>query len=934
MATHCFHPLRFLGWLVLLITVSGGVSLAQPTPAPHRAAVRTAVPTPDGVTTPRIDLVHSLVGETELIELSGNRAYVGQGGTLKIFNVQNPDQPVWLASIPIANDLTTNTSVKLRKLQVEGDQAYVFYTLTDTDNLVLAIIDVSIPSYPQVRSRYTLGYVTSQYEQGHQIHHIQVYGAVVYYEILVGTNPHVHELRILDMHDPANPTLRTPYQLPTGGQVIRFPQGDNLAYITLSDPETTKRKLQLIDVSTPDSPQVRGNTLLSSEAAGGAYQVFVINGLAYVLSETIIPNIDSPTWFEIIDVRNPDAPTLLTSYTGFSTTLPQQEADSYRLWHVQNGYAYIGKNYYVSPFYCCDYTLASVTLLILDIRNPAAPTVVGSYVAGDKPIEHMQVVGNMVYLNTEEGLQIIDVTDPTRPTRRSTFTPGGVTMQVADGRYYGARDGGLIIVDVQNPDSPTLRGSYTSESITGTVHNAYVTGNRAYASASSWRAIYHGSEALRTLYILDTTDPAHPTHLGSVNLGTCAYCSLPPLYIAAVVDGWVYISERQNDFFSIIDARDPVNPLLLQAVAVPDPPTAATSASAWNAPNGRAWGDETRLYVRGTYAFLVMPNDSSAGLSTIHIFDVSNPPTQSLLGTFTTPAVAGDLDMSGTLVYIPVGEAGLQIVDLSDPANPVLRGSLDTPGTAYTVQLVGNLAYLADGSGGVQVIDVSDPANPVLHASVATPGEAQHIQIVDPFVYVGAGAEGLQILDLRDLTNPVLVANYPYLAVTEGFQANGDMIAIGPFILRFARPQVVTVPPEGVTFTATESGTTVTFPTNTFAAPVTVTYTPLTLTQPPTRRKVIALDHTFAVTAVVSDTQEPAQPAQPFTLTVPYQAYEPGSVIETTLALYWWDGSQWVKEPGSSVDPATNTLTAITDHFGRWTVMGETRELFLPIVGY
>jgi hypothetical protein len=33
-------------------------------------------------------------------------------------------------------------------------------------------------------------------------------------------------------------------------------------------------------------------------------------------------------------------------------------------------------------------------------------------------------------------------------------------------------------------------------------------------------------------------------------------------------------------------------------------------------------------------------------------------------------------------------------------------------------------------------------------------------------------------------------------------------------------------------------------------------------------------------------------------------------MVEDTLALYYWDGSQWVKEPSSVVDTAANTVTA------------------------
>ena len=54
---------------------------------------------------------------------------------------------------------------------------------------------------------------------------------------------------------------------------------------------------------------------------------------------------------------------------------------------------------------------------------------------------------------------------------------------------------------------------------------------------------------------------------------------------------------------------------------------------------------------------------------------------------------------------------------------------------------------------------------------------------------------------------------------------------------------------------------------------------------------------------------------------------------ENTLALYWWDGSQWVREASSAVNNVGNTVTATPNHFSRWAVMGEARRVYLPLVG-
>ena len=113
---------------------------------------------------------------------------------------------------------------------------------------------------------------------------------------------------------------------------------------------------------------------------------------------------------------------------------------------------------------------------------------------------------------------------------------------------------------------------------------------------------------------------------------------------------------------------------------------------------------------------------------------------------------------------------------------------------------------------------------------------------------------------------------------------------------------------------------------------VVITHTARKPTSAPSTGDLIGIDHFFEVTAVYSGTNQPAQPTQPYTLTVQYTDQEKGPAIEDTLALYSWDGSQWVKEPSSVVDAAQNMVTASPDHFTVWAVLGETHRVFLPLV--
>jgi peptide/nickel transport system substrate-binding protein len=140
------------------------------------------------------------------------------------------------------------------------------------------------------------------------------------------------------------------------------------------------------------------------------------------------------------------------------------------------------------------------------------------------------------------------------------------------------------------------------------------------------------------------------------------------------------------------------------------------------------------------------------------------------------------------------------------------------------------------------------------------------------------------------------------------------------------------IPTAGGNLASPTDQTTYTIPSGTFTDTVTLTHTPVFFLQAPDSGKLVNIQHTFENSAVFTANGLPAQPAQPYTLEIQYTQAEVGPVIENTLALYYWDGFQWVMEPTSNLTLSTNTLTATPDHFSLWAVMGETHRIFIPVV--
>lgn len=135
----------------------------------------------------------------------------------------------------------------------------------------------------------------------------------------------------------------------------------------------------------------------------------------------------------------------------------------------------------------------------------------------------------------------------------------------------------------------------------------------------------------------------------------------------------------------------------------------------------------------------------------------------------------------------------------------------------------------------------------------------------------------------------------------------------------------------GGSLTSYHGDTTITIPSGAITATIVLTYTPA-YGMPPSGN-LIGIGHVFDLTAVYAANGQPAQivPGQTYTILVRYTDEEKGPAIEDTLALYYWNGNQWVEEPSSVVDPVANTVTATPNHFSLWAVFGETRRMFLPL---
>jgi hypothetical protein len=277
---------------------------------------------------------------------------------------------------------------------------------------------------------------------------------------------------------------------------------------------------------------------------------------------------------------------------------------------------------------------------------------------------------------------------------------------VKSGNYIYVADlnTGLQIVNVSNPGFPTQAGQYRD---LGGLSGLVGSGNRLYST--------HLTAGLVSLFVLDITDPVHPTLVGSLE---------------GVSDGQLRLAEPYLFIggLQVIDVSNPVAPAVAATISL----------------------GAVGVAVEGTFAYV-------AGDGRLVVLDVSTASQPDSLGSC---PIASDHIMSvtarGNCAYVACRDDGLVVVDVSNPSSPLVVGSCLTRDWAMKIVLDGDYAYVADDVAGLSIVDISIPAAPMLLGGYRTTAWAEGITFVEPYVYLSAGWD-LLILDPRTPMAPILV---------------------------------------------------------------------------------------------------------------------------------------------------------------------------------
>ena len=265
---------------------------------------------------------------------------------------------------------------------------------------------------------------------------------------------------------------------------------------------------------------------------------------------------------------------------------------------------------------------------------------------------NVRVVGNLAYLIRQDGLHIIDVTNPAQPAELGKWKRNGdgysndvKIVSTATKKYAIIADSPVDIVDVTNPALPALAAQIPEEA-----HTLFTE-----TRAGTTLAYFGNYDASTPVY--NVTDPAAPVRLGR-------YMS-PGSFVhdLSIKDGVAYLNSWDAGL-EVVDFNTPATPQLVGTWA--DTPT-GTSHSNWTTTiAGR------KIAVHG---------EESWGAH-VDLVDI-DPASANFMKPFATYKTRDHVSVHnimifGTKAYFTYYQDGVRVLDISNPDAPVLAGYFNT----------------------------------------------------------------------------------------------------------------------------------------------------------------------------------------------------------------------------------------------------------------
>ena len=526
-------------------------------------------------------------------------------------------------------------------------------------------------------------------------------------------------LAVDDISDPRNPDHEGFLDL--GDAILDVEASGHIVYVT------TQRGLHIVDTQYSAGPRLSGFV----EMPHPTRSVEVHEKWAFVAGGTGL---------SLIDIREPSSPWLVWSGLTPSCDYRDLKLQPPLLFAIGCG------------------------LQIIDVSKPMFPATLARLDVGGSAVA---VERNTAAVTSLDRLQLIDISDPSRPVAQGNAWTHGLAKDVAlkGSIAVTSSNTGLTIFDITLLEYPAeiahlgFRGGTTSiDSANGLVYAA----NRGF---------------LRVVSLDDPTVPSEIGHTGS------------PSFARVATSGQIAVTTHslygpREGAISVIDTSSPgsVEAGIWEAIWGPEDIDVVGSVAFVTADGGLYALDLTNPADPVELSFLdlietqYLAVDSGrayiatmgvGGYSTFDVIDVSDPGDMHELGSYAWERgepYPTAVDATGNTAVI-ADSRGLRVIDVSDPRNLNQIGRWEQAG-ARGVVLVGNHAVLGFSSNidpeekGIAVIDLASDGGPVAVGTWTAPSGVRSVAKYGGSVLVGCETDGVFLIDLRDPTRPTEIGNW------------------------------------------------------------------------------------------------------------------------------------------------------------------------------
>jgi len=488
----------------------------------------------------------------------------------------------------------------------------------------------------------------------------------------------------------------------------------------------------------PGAPRVDAGAPVDPPLVDGA--VGQIGGATTAV--TVATTEAGPTAFAVVgarvvayDLRDPRAPRP-TGHTGVLPEVPEAVA-------VDNGLLFVGTRATAGSGRTGERSAAR--LWVFDLRVPARPVAGVALDTGE--VGAIAVARAFAFVLVDDGLVVVDVKDPRRPSVVATATfrtapaggapwhPGALLVTADGDGVIAAHPAGLFAVDTRDPLQPRPRAL-------GADHAP------AFGLARAGDVVW-ATRGPQGIDVVDLAHPDGPTLVATLSAGAGADALTTSPKAIAAAGNTAAVVDGDGRWMVALDVRDPRRPRL----------TGRTRLAAFPSTQaGVAIADDHAVVALG-----------SAGLFTVGIAAEVAPTTP--FGP--TEPILPPLDHISTgppYVYAAAGPAGLYVVDTAASPWRVVgawRGEVGQPdGSARPVairgvQHVDGYVFALTRDDGLWVFDVRDPASPEpVGGGLPLPrlDTVGAMAVREGHLYVGDGDGSLRVFDIHDPARPVPVA--------------------------------------------------------------------------------------------------------------------------------------------------------------------------------